>query len=207
MIKGIVHRGTELSAPPAVPSPKEHMDHNAIAIAALLDRIKHLEKIAYQDALTGIGNRAAYEWRIKDLWLKGEPFALILIDANGLKTINDTQGHLEGDRLIQRIAHSIRSATQERDGDFAARIGGDEFAILVRDCSCWAIAAQVAERILWKLDDSIAIGWQLSSDHLRLEALIESADASMYADKEKNRCCNLHQAATDCNSKDGNYAA
>jgi diguanylate cyclase (GGDEF)-like protein len=95
---------------------------------------QELRQIASVDVLTGLANRARYQ-EVADHWIAAaraeqKPLALLLIDLDNFKTVNDTRGHLEGDTVLTIFAHRLRSLQPEA---FAARLGGDEFALLVRD--------------------------------------------------------------------------
>ena len=106
-------------------------------LTALLEEAQRknalLEKQAMSDLLTGLGNRAAYESAMKrrasSLARGAEGFSVVFIDINGLKTINDTLGHKDGDKLIMSAAGAIKNAI--RGSDEAFRIGGDEFVVLL----------------------------------------------------------------------------
>ena len=92
-----------------------------------------LEAQAHQDSLTGLANRKLLQDRFKCALQRarrsGENFALLMIDLNGFKAINDTHGHAAGDTVLMAIAQRLKAAT--RDCDTVARIGGDEFVIIV----------------------------------------------------------------------------
>ena len=114
-------------------------------ISNLNKRIKALEaentslrRHAHEDALTGLGNKRAFLIEFEGAmhayrrdYPGAVPFSLVIIDANGLKIINDSLGHSAGDALIKTIAEGITSTTRAGK-DFAARIGGDEFAVLLK---------------------------------------------------------------------------
>ena len=160
------------------------------------ERIAHL---AHFDALTDLPNRAMFRTEIERRWrkAKGAPFALLYIDVDGFKSINDSLGHHIGDIVLKEIAFSLRSCLA--DGDFIARLGGDEFAIIRKG----ATSADAVVGFVKSLHTSIrhpfdALGHRLSSDASigiafaphdasDLESLIKHADLAMYAAKAMGR--------------------
>lgn len=113
-----------------------------------------LRRLSKTDSLTGLCNRRALDDRVRDEWRRaaryGSPLALLLIDIDGLKRINDQLGHRAGDDLLRRTATAIRHSL--RASDVGARWGGDEFAILAPQTSRVA-ARQLAERLLAHLKE------------------------------------------------------
>ena len=111
-----------------------------------LDRLRltaELERRALTDPLTGLANRAAFSAALTSMTEDGtaDPWAVVLIDLDGFKTVNDTQGHDAGDELLVEIGallHQLVPATR-----VVARLGGDEFAVITQ----WTDAAQLAQRI------------------------------------------------------------
>lgn len=93
-----------------------------------------LIKLSYTDSLTDVYNRACFEEKIKELNNdKYLPMGIIMGDVNGLKVVNDTFGHIEGDRLLKEMAKVLKKATSTKDSIF--RWGGDEFVILMPNCN------------------------------------------------------------------------
>ncbi len=140
--------------------------------------------LAYRDPLTALPNRRAFEDRMIALANPGQNNALLVIDVNEFKEINDTQGHETGDSLLVRLGQAIRGAV--RTGDTVARIGGDEFTVLLPLCT-QAEAARVAEQIrtavLEMSDGEVTVsigGAPLSTD--RRGAVLD-ADRALYAAK------------------------
>jgi diguanylate cyclase (GGDEF)-like protein len=120
-------------------------------VAALIDiaqRLRREQRAAATDVLTGLLNRRGFDERfVEELARAGrhdEPLALLLIDCDGLKLLNDREGHTIGDQALQRVATCIREG--KRVSDVAARIGGDEFALVLSGAD-GDEAAAVAERI------------------------------------------------------------
>ncbi len=143
------------------------------------------------DALTGLYNRRGWDLMVESEEKRcrryGHPCTVLMIDLDGLKDINDTDGHDAGDLLIQNAAHAIRDTLRRED--VAARIGGDEFAVLAIET-----AAVAGEALKVRLKQGLAargvsasIGLALRSDAGSLEAACKQADESMYADKQARK--------------------
>ncbi|HUW40494.1 MAG TPA: EAL domain-containing protein [Rectinemataceae bacterium] len=169
-------------------------------------RLRHL---AYHDKLTGLGNRDFFNEDIKEMlkeppWERGDLAALLFIDLDGFKNINDTFGHAAGDELLVETARRIRVCL--RDSDTAYRFGGDEFVALLPVIREVRDAAQVAERILHAIRElyelptqvqgqarvgvGVSIGVAVMPEHgITAEEATRSADIAMYCSKEsgKNR--------------------
>lgn len=126
-----------------------------------------VRRIAEIDVLTGLSNRRAFDNELSSRLTKfqnstnSESFALILIDLDRFKAINDTHGHGAGDALLQELSKRFRSAV--RDIDIVSRIGGDEFAVIV-DISDYLNVEEVAERLLVAARSTIIV------DHAKLRA-------------------------------------
>ncbi|MDX1383568.1 MAG: histidine kinase N-terminal 7TM domain-containing protein, partial [Thermoanaerobaculia bacterium] len=99
--------------------------------------VDRLEKMAYRDFLTGLSNRHAFFEAAEKIVLhasrQDSEVAVIILDLDGFKEVNDSLGHAAGDELLDMVARRLKS--QVRSGDLLARLGGDEFALLVVDCS------------------------------------------------------------------------
>ena len=120
------------------------------------DRIRledELEYRAFHDSLTGLANKALFQDRLEHalarIGLTGSHLAVLFIDLDDFKTVNDSLGHGEGDRLLKRVATDLASCL--RPLDTAARLGGDEFAILIEDVSSQDDITLLAGRILESL--------------------------------------------------------
>lgn len=159
---------------------------------------KHLHKLAYYDELTGLANRNLLNDRLflELVQSKRTPsmMAILFIDLDGFKEVNDLYGHLTGDQLLVEIAKRLHSC--EREGDTVARLGGDEFVALLRDIADEHVAAQVAQRMLEacaqpfiteggiELLVTASIGISIHpSDGNNGEALLRNADIAMYRAK------------------------
>lgn len=154
-----------------------------------------LREKAEQDALTGIMNRGAFEQLRSKLTAQLVPLALLLIDVDNFKTINDTYGHEMGDRALKKVADLLMHTF--RVSDHPARIGGDEFAVIMTeiDQHSQPIIAQKAEemnKILLKGENglpkfSLSIGIAFS-EHGFDDGLYKRADEALYKVKEAGRC-------------------
>lgn len=173
----------------------------ALAIANDVTEIskyrEDLEYMAYHDALTSLPNRALLNERIRLSAEEGHRFGLMFMDLDFFKSINDTLGHVVGDELLVDVAERITASV--RSGDIVARIGGDEFAILVSDLKEDADLASLAEKISEKLaapfnieginffvTASIGIACY-PTDSEEVEDLIKYADTAMYDAKKQGR--------------------
>jgi diguanylate cyclase (GGDEF)-like protein/PAS domain S-box-containing protein len=155
----------------------------------------HLRQQAARDPLTGLANyrhlAEVLDMEIKRSARTGREFALLLLDLDGLKQINDRHGHLTGSHAICRVADVLSFC---RDIDTAARYGGDEFAVVLPETGAEA-ANQVARRICDNIANdgmgpllSVSIGVAVyPHDGGRIEALLRKADVAMYAMKAKKR--------------------
>lgn len=151
-----------------------------------------LRVAAETDSLTGLPNRFLFQdvlaTRLRRSSRSREPFALLLMDLVRFKDVNDTLGHLQGDRLLVEIGHRLQQAL--RDVDLVARLGGDEFAVLLSGDG--AVATGVAERVLEALGEpivlsggpvapSVSIGIAVyPGDATAPEELLRLADIAMY---------------------------
>ena len=162
------------------------------------DRIRHL---AYHDALTDLPNRSLLEDHLTKALAqahrKGRMLALLCLDLDRFKRINDGVGHALGDQVLQRVAKRLTSTVREADA--IARVGGDEFTVLLPEISRAEDAAQVAERILEGLRHPLILdGSQLHTttsigvafypnDAEEADTLLRYADIAMYHAKEQGR--------------------
>jgi diguanylate cyclase (GGDEF)-like protein len=129
-----------------------------LATALARDDLRHdlsrAAGLARRDALTGLANRLAWDEALTNHVPAGRPVSVIEVDCRGLKQANERHGHHVGDQLLQRTAVLLQGAT--RDGDLVARIGGDEFAVILYD-SDEATAEDVVERIRAAIDSEPSI--------------------------------------------------
>ncbi|HVU71970.1 MAG TPA: GGDEF domain-containing protein [Mycobacteriales bacterium] len=140
---------------------------------------------AQTDALTGVGNRLAFD-RALDEIVSG-PVAIVVVDLDGLKVVNDTQGHAAGDALITAAAAALRGSS--RSDDLVARLGGDEFGLVLPRTGRSDASAVVArlEAALTAAGVSASIGIAVTHDGTGVRATLASADADMYANKTRRR--------------------
>lgn len=148
------------------------------------------------DDLTGLPNRRHLKSRFWVLRMHCATMALIYIDLNGFKQVNDTHGHETGDRVLSVIG--LRLKQNVRPGETVARIGGDEFAVLLADPEP-GIIDLVAERLIGAVEEPIQLeggivrlGASVGSalypdDATSFEALLSASDARMYEDKRQQR--------------------
>jgi len=155
--------------------------------------IEELQRLSQTDPLTGLLNRRSFFQRVKDEIKRsdrqGTKLAVMMLDLNDFKEINDTKGHLEGDRILKESAKIIRSKI--RDGiDVAARYGGDEFSVMVVDAPenvLNRIANRIKEDILTKLGCGVGIGYAIHKKGGSAEDLIGEADKNLYLDKKNTK--------------------
>ncbi len=124
--------------------------------------IETMERLAYTDLLTGLPNRLTLEETLRGTATspkQGEIFALLFIDLDGFKLVNDTMGHEAGDTLLMQIAERLRRVT--RQTDLLTRISGDEFVILLRELKTSGEGVKVAEKINRTLDEPFFINAQV----------------------------------------------
>ncbi|MFS2159411.1 diguanylate cyclase [Pseudomonas sp. Pseusp122] len=171
----------------------------ALRTAALTQANAELRQLATHDALTGVYNRRRLDEKLAEcsqlFQRTGRPFALLLIDADHFKRINDTHGHAIGDEVLQQLARLIQANI--RSTDFVARYGGEEFAVLLPEASAPYSPDFVAENIraaiagapfasVGQVTVSVGIGVARSADSNTM-ALIKRADEQLYQAKHKGR--------------------
>lgn len=208
-------KGLDLGAVDYVTKPFDAFELRARVRAAL--RTKHLQDLLIEhaslDPLTELPNRRALMERLRREWARmqrhGGSLAFIMADIDHFKKVNDTYGHLVGDRLLREVARTI--ARECRDTDLPTRYGGEEFAILVPDETAEG-AAQLAERCRRKIEEirlaanhqslrttvsfGVADGTGLESPR----ALIQNADQALYEAKAAGRNtvhCSAGEVATE----------
>ncbi|MFZ2405902.1 MAG: EAL domain-containing protein [Methylobacter sp.] len=165
------------------------------------DEIQHL---AFYDPLTQLANRRLLQERLKhgiDVDRReGKQLALLMLDLDRFKAVNDSLGHQAGDELLRKVAERI--TTRLRDVDMVARLGGDEFIVLLEDITHPDDAARVAEEIIAELSKPFQLA---QSDDVRIgtsigislypqhgdnpDLLLDHADAALYLAKDNGRGC------------------
>ena len=184
-----------------------------IALAETIRRSRGaLERLALYDSLTGLPNRVLFAERLERALRAGaEParLALLLLDLDRFKEVNDTFGHAMGDRLLKEVTD--RFGQTLRGTDLVARLGGDEFALLLPDADA-ASASHLAERLLTLLeppfvidDQAVAIGASigiaLSPEHgADGQALLQHADVAMYVAKRSAGSYAVYDRSQDDNA-------
>jgi diguanylate cyclase (GGDEF)-like protein/PAS domain S-box-containing protein len=173
-------------------------------LASAIDRKRAEEQVralAYHDALTGLPNRLLFNDRLAlalaQARRKGEPLAVLFLDLDGFKAVNDSLGHNRGDLLLKATAGRIQ--TSLRAVDSVARLGGDEFILLLPGIRRVEEAARVAEKVLEAIRAPLAVeGHELfvtasmgisvyPEDGEDVETLVKNADTAMYRAKEQGR--------------------
>lgn len=146
------------------------------------------------DGLTGLANRRNFDSTLETWCIGDESFAMVMLDIDHFKRVNDTYGHLTGDRVMQFLAVTMRNVS--REGDVCFRYGGEEFGILLRGCNVTR-AYIVAERLRELLHGSVSPSGELITvssgvvafpEHGRTpNDLISHADEAMYTSKREGR--------------------
>ncbi|PYI56579.1 sensor domain-containing diguanylate cyclase [Paenibacillus flagellatus] len=167
------------------------------AMASLLAYMIELENAVVVDSLSGLYNRNFVN-QFLQTWNKNRQYAVLYIDLDGFKAVNDSYGHEAGDRLLKLTAERFKSCV--RGTDVVARIGGDEFLCVLADYDSEEHVRQVADRILQKLGEpygtesgrsaliTCSIGISLyPEDGGSLEEIIRKADLAMYEAKARGK--------------------
>jgi diguanylate cyclase (GGDEF)-like protein len=177
------------------------LEHSLAQVTDLKEQLRHQ---AYHDALTELPNRRHLLEAVEEELERADvPVAILYLDLDRFKVVNDTWGHSVGDELLVQFAHRLRGAV--RGHDLAARLGGDEFAVLVRDADVDA-AVSTARRVL----DAVGGTYRLSSGEIACHAsvgvavataetasaddLVRNADIAMYSVKRSDRSYTVYEA-------------
>lgn len=156
------------------------------------------EEQAFTDTLTGLKNRRAMDHILDRLLSRDAKFALMHLDLDYFKTVNDTMGHAAGDHVLQHVAQVMVEET--RQSDTVARVGGDEFVLLFDGLQDKEILERIGRRLIDRLEEPIpfndqmceisaSIGTALSAPNTPLDAatLLHRADVALYAAKNAGR--------------------
>ncbi len=170
-------------------------------VTEIIDIHRKVSFIASHDALTGLPNRVLLQDRLEQTIILSNreklSFAVLFIDLDGFKRINDAMGHVSGDFLLQEVAHRLRKVI--RKSDTISRWGGDEFVILLDNLASPSSAANVATKIIQSLSRPIAIKNQqvivtpsigislYPEDGDQASVLLEKSDTAMYSVKKNGR--------------------
>ena len=161
---------------------------------------RELQHQAFHDSLTGLGNRALFQDRLDQAVRHGNEagrrLSLFFLDVDNLKSINDTLGHAAGDAVLKASADRVRGCL--RALDTAARIGGDEFGVLIEDMAHLGGSVVLAEQLLHACREPIAVGpnmlWTTLSIGITfdvpgatVEQLLQNADRAMYTAKKNGK--------------------
>lgn len=192
-----------------------------VTVLSDISEKKHAENLIWRqanfDSLTGLPNRLMFNHRLKQEIAKmnraNRPLALMFLDLDHFKEINDTLGHDIGDELLKEAAKRIMSCVRETDevgfSENIARLGGDEFTIMLTEVIDQESTEMIAQRVLNKLSQpfqlnnelvhiSASIGIVIAQPHEQLdtETLVKYADIAMYDAKQKGRNCYSHFSQT-----------
>ncbi|WP_158258254.1 putative bifunctional diguanylate cyclase/phosphodiesterase [Rhodopila globiformis] len=170
-----------------------------ITLEDVTEKRRNEEQIAFMahhDTLTGLANRALFrEYLNAAIMRPGQPFAVLCLDLDRFKDVNDTLGHAVGDELLRLVAGRLRQCV--RDGDIIARLGGDEFAIVLNSAAGGAaLAVSLAERLIDSIGApyevqghsiviGVSIGIALAEPDLPGAELLKRADVALYRAKEE----------------------
>jgi diguanylate cyclase (GGDEF)-like protein len=191
LLMGVAYAGVLTTVPTVQPFQRWLMTVGVAAMGGMLvsyvrDRVRELvdrlTDAARTDPLTGLLNRRAFEERaareLARAQRTGEPFAALVIDVDQFKQINDREGHAAGDAALVALAATLSAAL--RDIDTVARIGGDEFAVLLPATAATGARA-TAERLRERSAIAISIGTAVYGiDGLTADELARAADAALY---------------------------
>ncbi|HTW73351.1 MAG TPA: EAL domain-containing protein [Steroidobacteraceae bacterium] len=165
------------------------------------ERDEHLYRQAHFDSLTALPNRVLFRHRLSEELRhasdSGQRSALLYVDLDHFKNVNDSVGHVAGDQLLTIVAQRLRGSVKE--GDTVARLGGDEFTVILRDLPSAETAGLVAERIIEGLQRPVNIAGR--DHHVRasvgitvfpddadsIDAIMRNADLAMYQAKDAGR--------------------
>lgn len=162
---------------------------------ALIAAQDNLQKLANEDTLTGLENRARLWSVLEDLIEQGDPFAVLQIDMNDFKIINDTYGHIAGDHILIHFADILRDVAE--DDWTIARVGGDEFTLLIPGISDLSVALALGRRLrdaageplVWKsgeIQACISVGAVLApGDVTDADEILNRGDVALYSAKQK----------------------
>jgi diguanylate cyclase (GGDEF)-like protein len=184
---------------------RARLDAERRTTASLQTALEHQRREALTDPLTGLYNRRAMDQRLGEIWAVPDatPLALLVLDIDFFKRINDTYGHAEGDCVIRWVAATLCRCV--RAGDRAFRFGGEEFLVLLPDTTLDG-AIKVAESIRrrievhhlafprnWQVPLTVSLGVASRQDKDDPVSLFERADRALYQAKHRGRNQVVHE--------------
>ena len=192
-----------LTGKPAHDEQGEYIGYIGTASDITTERLaeRRISFLAHNDALTGLVNRGKFTDHLKQCVARleryGSPFTLLFLDLDQFKSVNDSRGHLIGDKLLMQVANRIRTCV--READIVARLGGDEFAILLSRPAETSETASLAGRLVevvgkpYEFDDEImsigvSIGIAIAPvNGTRPDQILRNADLALYRAKAEGR--------------------
>lgn len=191
----------------AVPDMRGNIEHYAAMfsdITALKENQQQLERVAHYDLLTGLPNRLLLgdrlEQAIRQTRRRGMHLAVVFIDLDGFKKVNDQHGHAVGDKLLSALSRRMTQVL--REGDTLARLGGDEFVAILLDLPDISVSVPILDRLievaaqpvpigdaLCEVSASIGVSYYPQGEDIDADQLLRQADQAMYRAKQagKNR--------------------
>ena len=152
------------------------LEQSLTQLRELEQRLKHL---AFHDPLTGLANRTLFAQYVDNALAAGDPGAVLFIDLDDFKTVNDTLGHAAGDQLLVAVGERITACLRPEDN--AARLGGDEFAVLLDEIADVEDAQMVSSRI----NEALRLPFSISGQDVRIGASIGIAPAAGIASSDE----------------------
>ncbi|TCI01335.1 diguanylate cyclase [Corallincola luteus] len=173
--------------------------HDVTELKHLKSRTKQLTYLAFHDSLTGLANRALLQERLEHTLAtrRTQYAALLMLDLDGFKAINDAYGHPAGDKLLVQVGKRIRAVV--REGDTVARLGGDEFALLLEQLATPDDVHHLAEQLLQRISAplqleefataiTVSIGVTIiPPGSFVADDMVKSADQALYVAKEQGK--------------------
>ena len=178
------------------------LEATAATISRALERrqlLRHAERLAYSDPLTGLGNLRAFHRDLEARLQAGQPFGLAMLDLDRFREVNDAQGPARGDTLLRLFGQALVAEWRAHDGVY--RLGGDELAVLIEDTAAWSTIQLLEDWVLEHVDVAVSVARQAGfngigastglarfpDDALDARSLVERADGRMYAVKRARK--------------------
>ena len=215
---GGIWASTAAGDPPFRADDVRFLEAIAAQIAAVVSRgemFSRVSRLAYEDSLTGLANRRAFEERLERAARRfgagTAELTIMLCDVDRLKAINDTRGHAAGDDALKRVGRALVRSAASYPGSFVGRIGGDEFGVLLEgrpedaeagDLPAIAELAAGAQRLLAEDEDPLSVSCGVARavpETASPSQLLAAADAAQYLAKHRggNRVCTAAQVAEE----------